>query len=93
MTSDDGVVVPELFFFFLFSFLKYQALRDKRIVCQCRRVCHWSKTETGTRAMDDYMFSENVAACKYLPEETRYVEILNYSVRTLLTREAVRTHG
>ncbi|KAL2114143.1 hypothetical protein VUR80DRAFT_449 [Thermomyces stellatus] len=29
--------------------------------------------------MDDYMFSEYVAACKYLPEETRYVEILNYS--------------
>lgn len=34
--------------------------------------------------MDDYLFSEHVAACKYLPEETRYVEILNYSVSLLL---------
>lgn len=30
--------------------------------------------------MDDYMFGEYVALCKYFPEETHYVEILNYSV-------------
>ena len=42
--------------------------------------------------MDDYMFSEYVAACKYLPEETHYVEILNYSVSPLKP-EAVRTHS
>lgn len=43
--------------------------------------------------MDDYMFSEYVEACKYLPEETRYVEILNYSVSLLRTPEAVGTHS
>ena len=39
-------------------------------------------TATGTGTMDDYMFNEQVAACKYLHEDTRYLEILNYSVRT-----------
>jgi hypothetical protein len=31
--------------------------------------------------MDDYMFRSHVQNCKYVPETTSYIEILNYSVR------------
>ncbi len=31
--------------------------------------------------MDDYMFRLHVQKCKYVPEDTRYLEIFNYSVR------------
>lgn len=31
--------------------------------------------------MDDYMFRSHLQKCKYVHEETRYLEIFNYSVR------------
>jgi len=38
--------------------------------------------------MDDYMFNYYVSKCKYLHEDTRYVEIFNYSVsRQLLSSD------
>lgn len=40
----------------------------------------WEYSDDLTITMDDYMFGEYVALCKYFPEETHYVEILNYSV-------------
>lgn len=31
--------------------------------------------------MDDYMFRSHLQKCKYVYEDTRYLEIFNYSVR------------
>ena len=33
--------------------------------------------------MDDYIFHAQIKKCSYVPEDTRYIEIFNYSVCTL----------
>jgi len=36
--------------------------------------------------MDDYFFDEFVSECKFYLEDTQYLEIFNYSVRTRMHR-------